>query len=855
MEFRSCPACNSSVLEDNVDECPFCGASMSGKPKPAASAAPRPAKPAASAPAKSVSGGAGASKPAAPAAGQPAARPGAAPRSAAGAKPAAGRKEAKETASEEGDDPFEVDTSALRRAVKLAPSPTKVRTLEIKCPMCETVGYLAPADQGKDVQCCNPQCMVPVFKTERPKVEVAPPPKPKSKLPLMIGGVAALGGAVGAAVFLMAPKTPDSLPPAEIVIPSSAPVEDKLVPEQNRVVVREEAPPATIEEIRKKSLELILDRARQRERNRNAEYGYQLAAETFAQAGDLNKAREQVRRLQSGAAYLQIQPLVEIGWQELAKGQQAEARQTAQTATGKAKNLPRTVRRSHDAVVSLVALLTALGQQKEALALIDQEQDHGPRGQVSVLWRTALDARTFDLDVEAGRVWHFSLPEPMRLGAVESLVAASQNDAALALAATGRDEASKSACRAAWAGRLAQLRPADVQSQVEAAIQSGKFNPTTQCQVWAAVGDMARSLKNQPLAESALAASLASFQQIQAPMSVKAPSKKELHDSDGKAHVGLPNPAPAHAAALAAAELGLLQYHLGKTEDGWKTIQSALDFCRGMVPSPAFTQSLLDECRDHEGAVRSELARALNLGSDDQRIRAAFNRYRSQCTKLHQAAQARLQIQVDILRAVARQGGLEPVWTLLQQRSNHGDLQQREPYRGTSLPGYVLALAQAAGKQELVSSIKGTFTEKPLEPDPLDVMNAQASRLVQDGQYDAASDLVERGYRSDLTKKRPDELDQLALQLSGRIQAKATPEAVISYLQNLFDLLVQEDGFLLLAGGSVAQGTAPQLWKITAGSRELDALEFVSLYRGFIAGAAGATSSTPAAAAPSTPGK
>ena len=45
MEFRTCPACQASVLEDDVEDCPFCGASMSGKP------AAKP-KPTATAPAK-----------------------------------------------------------------------------------------------------------------------------------------------------------------------------------------------------------------------------------------------------------------------------------------------------------------------------------------------------------------------------------------------------------------------------------------------------------------------------------------------------------------------------------------------------------------------------------------------------------------------------------------------------------------------------------------------------------------------------------------------------------------------------------------------------------------------------------
>ena len=50
MDFQICPSCQQSVLEDDVEVCPFCGASMKGppaktaKPTPAAKKSPTPAK-------------------------------------------------------------------------------------------------------------------------------------------------------------------------------------------------------------------------------------------------------------------------------------------------------------------------------------------------------------------------------------------------------------------------------------------------------------------------------------------------------------------------------------------------------------------------------------------------------------------------------------------------------------------------------------------------------------------------------------------------------------------------------------------------------------------------------------------
>jgi hypothetical protein len=68
-------------------------------------------------------------------------------------------------------------------------------------------------------------------------------------------------------------------------------------------------------------------------------------------------------------------------------------------------------------------------------------------------------------------------------------------------------------------------------------------------------------------------------------------------------------------------------------------------------------------------------------------------------------------------------------------------------------------------------------------------------------------------------------------------------------IQNLYEPVIQEEAFLLLAANSVGRGQAAQLWKLTVDARELDALEHVSLYRGFVAGVSGRPAPSPASAA------
>ena len=99
MDFRKCPACEASVLEDDVDDCPFCGASMSGKPKPTGSSS----KPTTA----SKESGGKAEQAKKPASGGPAPKPG-----------GAGKAQAKASDDDKAgeDDPFDVDTTAVRKA-------------------------------------------------------------------------------------------------------------------------------------------------------------------------------------------------------------------------------------------------------------------------------------------------------------------------------------------------------------------------------------------------------------------------------------------------------------------------------------------------------------------------------------------------------------------------------------------------------------------------------------------------------------------------------------------------------------------------------------------------------------------
>ena len=74
------------------------------------------------------------------------------------------------------DDPFDSDQNGSANAVPVSAKKMPGKTLDVKCPMCETSGFISPKAAGQQVRCCNPECLVPVFTA--PHIEKAPEPPP-----------------------------------------------------------------------------------------------------------------------------------------------------------------------------------------------------------------------------------------------------------------------------------------------------------------------------------------------------------------------------------------------------------------------------------------------------------------------------------------------------------------------------------------------------------------------------------------------------------------------------------------------------------------------------------------------------
>ncbi|RPI83577.1 MAG: hypothetical protein EHM42_08290, partial [Planctomycetaceae bacterium] len=274
MELLSCPTCKQSVLDEDATECPFCGSPMKAGAAPS-----RPA--------------AGAGKP-----------------TAAGGKPGTGKGPAKsEPGKSAEDDPFGVDPSVAAKAIALAPKPVAGRSFEVKCPMCETMGYSSSKVVGHTVKCCNPQCLVPIFTVKAPRKEeppAPPPPTPKTPVALyagIIGAVLALGAGY-VWFFESKPKPPPASTGGGVAIggPSgggmgtigAAPETQVAGGAPAKAAEQQVAggPTRELDEALKRSLEAAL----QSPPSRKA-YGRRMTALAYAHMGDLAGTREHLAQL------------------------------------------------------------------------------------------------------------------------------------------------------------------------------------------------------------------------------------------------------------------------------------------------------------------------------------------------------------------------------------------------------------------------------------------------------------------------------------------------------------------------------------------------------------------------------
>ncbi len=737
------------------------------------------------------------------------------------------------------ENPFDMDMSELQKAIPVAPRATKQRTLEVKCPMCETIGFVAPQHQGKDVKCSNTACKHPYFTVPIPKKESADDGLKKKKgmsigqvLGLVAAGLALVGTAVWWFVIRIEPVDPARLPTiVEQPTPSGGTTVDSPPPPPPKPTRMARS------EIQKGAISELVRIAGTNDPNQGLAIRY--LAESYAIAGQPQQSLAELTKLMNrpnDASYLQIEPLVRL-YLHSRKAGVAEARKHLDQALKAAENLPQSGRGPLDAVNALAAALVLDDRQPEAVRLVGAGAD-GNRADYSMLWTAALYGNAFDFQRLSEIPAWLAAPHPQHASVTWVLSAWGERDKALAWARTADSDEGVDASLAVWAAHLglSVKSTAEGVGILEAALQDAK--PAGQSRAWsnyayqrAAAGDAAAAKELMTRADAA-------FNSLPTPTPISMPSIKEIHDNSDLPRAGLPAAGPQRSAALAAANLAVLHLQLGDKAPVEDLLSRALDYAEAIAPAPPAV-AVLKARAENARTMEYELDTLLNLKGNKQRSFQALNRFRSSLTTLEKVAAKRDQFERELIRDIAYRGEPALAWAVIQKRDRIEPAERRSMLTKTPLAFYIAFTAVAIGDNATANAIGAT---KPTEKDKIDeVINAIVFHM-KTGNFTSAINELKTIYRAGTYDR--DRVDLAVLKRVSQYQTLTrAPQKVFDLIRELPDPQVQEAAMTLLSARAVVDDQGPELYKLTSPDRMQRSLTVplrVALARGYIAGAAAA---------------
>jgi len=788
MDLRMCPSCKQSVLDDEAQVCPFCGAAMDGSSGPSKA----PAKPAAKKQEKK----------------EPA----------AAAAPAAATTSADE-------DPFAVKPKKPSKAIRLQRKPTAKVNHRVVCPMCDTNGFGTPAVAGKEVRCPNPDCLMPVFVAPEIKKEAPPPPPKPIVTPVRVFTLVAVLAMAGIAGYFYS-----QLPPAD----PPAPEEDPLIVTPN--VNQNESPettttpevpdkppepePVDVAALQKSILEGSIDAALQRNDNRSKPYCRQLNAEAFAAAGDIAGALKELdalQRLEMNVDFMKITPLARIGWVHLKNNNKAGAMKMADQAIEHSAQLPKAGAEAVRHAVALGTLLIALERYEEARTLMETREDVQDVTQSAARVAMVIEDQTFALADSYNWLPRIRWTSPLTLATVYSATYRGYAAQATAFVDAILDAERKSEALAGLATGLAH----------RAAVKGESFSVDSV----PVIADLTEQDQNRALAQALQSLSAGTTATAlgegistriaawKAPAPYEIPAFRQIYD--GEFTFGTPqNRAAAHTHLLLARYLA----STGKKAEAWQQVQSALAYTATLGPTRVEADDLLRDVERNRSSIQSRLATELNL-TELIRQRSAFNRYRNNAGTISDRAQQRYDLEALVYEVAIEWGLAEQYFQTLQSGSSEGS--NIEHITEQSLADDLTHALQQGGKQEAATTMQQKYPAaskiSPALKNRLEIERLLAAgnvagvrELMRQIPEDGRSPLLELRYACQLAKEQP-------------------PTVVLEWNGNISSLTEQELAYRFTAVLITRRGDVESYWKESL-RRNLSATEMCSRNLGLIEG-------------------
>lgn len=844
MDLPTCPACGQSVIDDDAAECPFCGASMSGKPSAgrAGTAAPKARK--AAGKSSGSTAGKAAAKEGAKTSGKPAGTK-AASKSDAGAQ--AGRSAAaKPTRAAEpdagrsgDDDPFAVDTSAHSNVLQALPKPAKGRLHKVVCPMCETPGFIPKKAAGREVRCANKECLVPIFKTkpiEEPKPEAVEEETDESsasplKMYLAIAGVVVLLAGGGWYWFQRANPTEVRIdvpeqPSGTTSIASANEQEDNSTKSDESPEQPAPEPQVDWSGMRQSILEQSVEAARQSKSNRSKPFCRQMTAEAFALAGEFANAENEIEQLAfvgRQVKYLQMAPLSVVAWEQMARGDEAAARDAVGRARSLTDQLPTWGRTPIDLSTQLAAVLAATNQLGPAESLLREHK--ADRRDSSIQLSAYLQLQQADeysrkplqLTDRYGD-WY----APQWVAVTLTLCAHDEFDVALQWVQRASDITARAEAAAAWARRVAAA-PGQTNEQIEQLL--GTLSPSGAARVAASVGEAFAARGDADAAAGWVARAQSLLEGVEVPPPMTMPSV------GATTTFKMPDPAPMWLASVAAADLAAAHMQLQQPDAAWELVTRSLAYARAGAPNVSVVRTRQSEVASSPASVGNTLRRELRLANND-RVQRALREYRRQLDEIAAVSEAGFDLQLGILRQACQWGLAGRVWDEMQARHiNAASPQQREPYLGTVLPVIAARQLRAAGDESTAVAVEQAAAKVKSQIEPLAALLVAVKQDLDAGKFGDAARRIERDRNvEDVAIK-----NQLVLQVLDTQLNDSGWKVQLAFSQALQNPLWREQALGRSVFLSVRAGQGEEVFKFLDGC-EYVPTEVAAMGRAFVAG-------------------
>lgn len=655
-----CPSCQASVLDDDAEECPFCGSPMDPAKAKDFQPASQPAK-------KSSDTGKAATKSKAP---SPAGRAKASPSGARTARRQAGSPSKAASKSATSDDPFAVDPSAMSGVIKLAPKPSQKRPQKIVCPMCETVGYAPMAASGKDIRCANPKCMVPVFTAPdfaAPKrEEIEPPSSTGTTLVVVAVAVVVFGG--GFAYWwtnVRVPPAPNNGPTiTDNKLPNNPDADATQDNKTETDGTNETVPSVTAAEVRTRafaSWPTITQPAQIARRPLRLRY----AAESFAISGQLEQARAELAKIDDAEdRFYRIGPLVEIAWAEMAQSK-GDASATLKELGALRNAIPsRGLDSARNEILWSAAMASGPGDAAAARALVTSGGQGGDLSQERLLASLEAAAALDDYDLEIHHRWRPVLDwnHPQSVAVAFNLIRHGHLDQAKRWAIGAVDPLAKAEALGAWAS--ARIRAGDsAADEVRAAVAS--LDPAIRLYVLSRAAVRAIAEENTKTAEALFTDISSVAGEINPATPLKAENAGALY------RINLASTSAERLRAAALAEAAGVAGRLAKPEPAMKLLWQAIGHLRAWAPSVADVAARQKEF-DAAGlaAMRNVLETQLEVNKAE--ASDAASAYRRRLPRLRAAAETSLAAQAQILARAIGWGMGDAVLKESQSRAADG---------------------------------------------------------------------------------------------------------------------------------------------------------------------------------------